>query len=108
MTTGTKPKSFAGEELETKIAKTIKQLIYDFLVGRGRWTTVKRTPRNQEVVGSNPAGCWAFFLLLFLPTFLHQWSVLNQVTQGGASLTLCCESNKNRCLAVLSGAKQTQ
>ena len=36
-----------------------------------------------------------YFLLLsisyYLPTFLHRWSALNQVPQGGASLTGCCE-----------------
>ena len=29
--------------------------------------------------------------LLYFPTYLHQWSVLNQVPQRGASLTLGCE-----------------
>ena len=27
-------------------------------------TALEHTPRNQEVAGSNPAWCWAFFLLL--------------------------------------------
>ena len=36
----------------------------------------ERMHRNHDVVGSNPAGRWAFFLLL---SILHQWSVLNQV-----------------------------
>ena len=42
--------------------------------------------------GLNPLGGWAFFFYLFfllLPTFLHLWSVLNQVPQLGASVTLC-------------------
>ena len=30
---------------------------------------------------------------------------LKQVPQGGASLTMCCESNKNGCLPVLPGGK---
>ena len=72
-------------------------------LGRGCCTAVGHTPHNQKVEGSNLAGS-GFFLLSF-PTYLHQWSVLNQVSQGGASLTVCCESNKNGCLAVLPGAK---
>ena len=52
---------------------------------------------------SNPVGCRAFFLLLLsVPTFLHQWSVLNQVPQRS---TVCCESHKNGCLAVLLWAQ---
>ena len=39
---------------------------------------VAQRQSNQEVAGSNPTGCWAF---LFFFLFLHQWSVLNQVTQ---------------------------
>ena len=35
-----------------------------------------------------------FFLLLSFPTFLHKWSVLNQVPQRGASLIACCERKK--------------
>ena len=52
---------------------------------------VELTSRYLEVVGSNPARVMGFFLLLLQsrPTFLHQWSVLNQVPQGGASLTVC-------------------
>ena len=46
--------------------------------------------------------------LFSFPTSLQQWSVLNQVPQGGASLTGCCESNKNECLAALPGMKQAQ
>ena len=57
----------------------------------------------------NPASSWPFFLLLLsFPTFLYQWSALNQAPQGGASLTVCCEAIKNGCLAVLPGAKQAQ
>ena len=54
--------------------------------GRGCSKAVVNKLSNMEVVGSNPAGCWAFFLFFF-PTSLHQWSVLNQVPEGGASLT---------------------
>ena len=55
---------------------------------------VEHTPNYQEVVGSNPAGCWAFFLLLLsFPTSLHHWSVLNQVPQRDA---MCCERKKWR------------
>ena len=73
-------------------------------------TAVEHTPQNLEVIGSNPAGCWAlFFFFLFLPTFLRQWSVLKQNPQGGASLSVSCESNlKNGCQAVLPRAKQAQ
>ena len=39
--------------------------------------------------------CWVMGLfllpLLSFPTYSHQWSVLNQVPQRGASLTLSCE-----------------
>ena len=37
------------------------------------------------------------FFILHVSIFsylLHQWSVLNQVSHGGASLTVFCESNK--------------
>ena len=71
---------------------------YCFLVsrfmGHGCSTVVEQTPHIHEVVGLNPAGCWAFFLLLSFPTFLHQWSLLNQVTQGAASPTVCCGRKK--------------
>ena len=52
--------------------------------------------RNREVIGLNPAGCRAFLLLLLLSftNSLHQRSVLTQVTQGGASLTVCCKRKK--------------
>ena len=82
-------------------------------MGRGCSTVVEHTPCNQEVEGLNPAGCWLFFFFclffLSLSTFLHQWSALNQVLQGGASLTECCERNiKNKCPAKLPGVKQAQ
>ena len=43
-------------------------------MGRGCSTAVERSPRNLEVVGSNPVGCWAFFFFfdfryLFLLSF---------------------------------------
>ena len=37
-------------------------------------TAVENTPPYQEDVGANPAGYWAFFLLLSFHTFLHQWN----------------------------------
>ena len=78
-------------------------------LGNGCSTAAERMPCNLEAVGSNPAGCWAFSLLLLLPTFLRQWSVLNQVPQGSASLTVCSERNrKNGCIAEVPGAKQAQ
>ena len=81
---------------------------------RGCNTSVEHKPHNLEVMGLNPAGCWAFisfFFLFFqyLPTFFHQWSVLNRVSQGGASLNVCCERNrKNGCLAMLPETKPAQ
>ena len=70
-------------------------------MGRSGSSVVHRMPRYQKVAGSNP-GVGSFFLLSKLemlwalilcflvippfPTFLQQWSVLNQVPQGGASL----------------------
>ena len=66
-------------------------------MGWGCGTAVEHMPHNQEVVGLNPAGCWAFFFF-FLP---------NQVSQN----EMCCERNimqKNGCLAELLGAKQAQ
>ena len=50
-------------------------------MGHGCSTEV--APRNLEVMGSNPAECWAFFFFFFrfllsLPTFFHHWSVLYQ------------------------------
>ena len=61
-------------------------------------TVVERTPRDQEVVSSNPTG---------FPVFLQQWcDALNQVPQGGASL--CVVKQKNGCLAVLLDAKLAQ
>ena len=46
------------------------------VLGGGCSTEVEHTTREQEIVGSNPAWRWAFFLQSF-PTFLHQWSVPN-------------------------------
>ena len=70
---------------------------------------VEQTPHYQEIVGSNPASCWAFSFYFSFPSFYHQWGVLNQVPQGGASLAVFCDSkNKIGCLAVLLGAKHAQ
>ena len=33
-------------------------------------TAIEHMPRDREVVGSNPDGCWAFFSLLFLSLYL--------------------------------------
>ena len=49
-------------------------------MGSGCITAVEHTPHDREVVGSNPAGCWAFFSSLS-----YQKCVLNQVPCGGAS-----------------------
>ena len=69
-------------------------------------TVVEHMTCNQGFVGLKPARCWAFFFCFFLfflslSSFLYQWSVLNQVPQGGGSLTVCFDRNrKNGCLAV--------
>ena len=70
--------------------------LWSLLLGKVRfyWATAERTHPN--VVGSNPARSLAFlfFFFLYYPTLLHQWSVLNQFSPGGASLTKFCESKK--------------
>ena len=38
-----------------------RRLNFSATWGSGCSTAVERTPHNIEVVGSNPAGCWAFF-----------------------------------------------
>ena len=47
-------------------------LQWSHCAGSGCSTAVERRPRNREVVGSNPARCWAFFSSLF-----SQWCILN-------------------------------
>ena len=64
-------------------------------MGRGCNTAVEHTPPNQEVMGSTPV--LGFFLFLSFSTLLHQ------VPQGGAALTLFVKA-KTGCLAVLPGA----
>ena len=49
-------------------------------------------------------GLGHFSFLLSFPTFLHHWSVLNEVTQGGASLTVYCDSK----VGLPGGVKQAQ
>ena len=62
---------------------------YEFeLLGLGCSPAVEHMPHNQEIVGLNPAGCWAFSSSSNFPTLLHQWSVLKHAPQGGASLTV--------------------
>ena len=34
----------------------------NFFLGRGCSPAVERMPRNQVALGSNPAGCWDFFV----------------------------------------------
>ena len=58
----------------------------DFL-GHSCSTAVEHISCNQEVVGLNPAMGF-FLLLLSFPTFAYQWSVLDRVPQGGASVTV--------------------
>ena len=74
-------------------------------VGRSCSTAVEHKPRNHGVVSS---ALGLFLFLLSFPSSLHQCRVLNQFPQGGASLNVFCESNKNGCLVVLHGAKQAQ
>ena len=69
-------------------------LVNCFSQGCGCCTEVEHTPRNLEVVVLNPARLGPFILLPSFPTFLHQWSGLNQLPQESASLSVCCESNK--------------
>ena len=72
--------------LKLKKSSGSTQLKIGAAVVAQRWSTCLRS-RALEAEGSNPTGCWAFFLLLLsisslsLPAFLHQWSVLNQVPQ---------------------------
>ena len=54
------------------------------LVGAGCGAVVEHTPRDKDVIGLNPAGCWAF---LFSSLF-YQRSVLNKVSHGGATLLI--------------------
>ena len=62
--------------------------------GRGSSTAVERTPHNQEVVGSNPAGCWAFFFNFHIFLLSFTSVVIYQVPHGVATLTEHAESNK--------------
>ena len=46
-------------------------------MGRGCSTAVEHTPHNQEVLGLNPSGCWAFFYFyLFLLSFASGVSLI--------------------------------
>ena len=53
-------------------------------LGTGCSTAVDGTPHDREVVGSNPAGCWAFYSLLY-PIIS---APLIQVPQGSATLLI--------------------
>ena len=53
-------------------------------LGSGCSTVVELTPHNREVVGSNPARCWAFLSLLYSLSTVS----LIQVTQGGTTLLI--------------------
>ena len=82
------PKMLSPKELDLK---RIKRERFDWM-GCGCSTAVEHMPLNKKVMGLNPSGCWAFFSFLSLPTFHHQYSAFSHVPQGGASLTVCCES----------------
>ena len=86
---------FGVTRIQTQSCRVITKVRFGFctdIIKRLCSTVVEHMPHNQEVVHLSPARCWAFFLLLSFSTFLHQWSVLNQVPQGGASLIVSCET----------------
>ena len=64
-------------------------------------TAVKHTPRDREVLGLNPTGCWAFFSVSLSHSLYI--SVLN-VPRGGATLQILLE--KKLFLAVQLEVKQ--
>ena len=96
--------NFTNGILLTFLHKTCCDQIHLTQNWHGCSTAVENTPAEQtlEVMGSNPAGCWAFFLLRPL---LHSISSLSSYfpspvdcpksgpSKGGASLTMCCEIN---------------
>ena len=67
-------------------------------MGSGCSTAAERTARNREVVGSNPAGCWAFSLIYPLSS-----ASLIQVPQRGATLLIFLQKI---CLAMQLETKQ--
>ena len=80
--------------------------------GRGCCLVVEHTPRNMEVVGSNPAGCWAFsssfdLFSLTLPDFLSFTSGVSLI-RSLYNCVLWKKKKKNGCLSELPGAKQAQ
>ena len=48
-------------------------------IGSGCSAAVEHSPRNFEVVGSNPAGHWAFSLLLYFLAFYLRVSFIKEV-----------------------------
>ena len=66
-------------------------------VGSSCSTVVEHTPYDREIVGSNPAMCWAFSLL-----YLISSALLIQVPHGGATLLIFLKI----CLAVQLEANQ--
>ena len=82
--------------------------------GSGCSKVVEHMPLEQKLVGSNPAGCLAFFFFFFFLSFpflshlqQNQLSFLYQVPQEGASLLMMRWTQKI-VLAVLLGAKQAK
>ena len=72
-------------EKRRKCPASTRVQTHDFSVlGSGCSTGVEHTPRDREVMGSNPAGCWAFFSTLSFSEYLsiHQWRDLNPVPQA--------------------------
>ena len=45
----------------TQLQKNLDLSNYFFDLGCGCSTAVEHMPRNRVIMGSNPAGCWAFF-----------------------------------------------
>ena len=82
---------FTKEVLHLKTINSNSTLVKS---GRGSSTAVERTPHNQEVVGSNPAGCWAFFFNFHIFLLSFTSVVIYQVPHGVATLTEHAESNK--------------
>ena len=50
-------------------------------MGGGCSTAVEPTPRDIEVVGSNPAGCWSFSLLYLISSSLLTLALANLLTK---------------------------
>ena len=57
---------------------------FHFLIAQGGWgsgssTAVEHTPQHREVMGSNTAGCWAFFIFSIPSVVRPYFSSLEEV-----------------------------